>query len=101
MEQIKNINLEIDELEKISDLKYKTELIKKTKDKIKEEQEHIDSMIEKVNQNKSKKYKKFKGISIDNLVTMFHQEENFKQKIEIFQQLNYLIDSIKNQLFEV
>lgn len=100
MEQIEKLNSEIDEVEKNGNIKEKTEMIKNIKEKIKLEQEIVDKMIEKVNDNKSKKYKKFKGVGIDELIEMYHEEENLPNKIEIFQHLNYQIDSVKNQLFD-
>ena len=100
MEHIEKLNLEIDEVEKNGNIKEKTEMIKNIKEKIKLEQERVDKMIEKVNDNNSKKYKKFKGIGIDELIEMYQEEENLTNKIDIFQQLNYQIDSVKNKLFD-
>lgn len=100
MEQINKINLEIDDIEKDNNIEKNTEAIKNIKEKIKLEQDNIDKLIEKVNQNKSKKYKKFKGLKIENLTDMYQNEENINEKIEIFQQINYLIENIKSQLFD-
>ena len=100
MEQINKINLEIDDIEKDNNIEKNTEAIKNIKGKIKLEQDNIDKLIEKVNQNKSKKYKKFKGLKIENLTEMYQNEENINEKIEIFQQINYLIENIKSQLFD-
>ena len=100
MNHIESINLEIDNIEKKENLEEKSELIKVVKEKIKNEQEKIDKMIVKVSENKAKKYKKYKGISIESLIEMFNVEENIDNKIEIYQQMNYLIESIKNELFE-
>ena len=100
MEQINKINLEIDYIEKDNNIEKNTESIKDIKEKIKVEQDNIDKLIEKVNQKKSKKYKKFKALKIDDLKNMYQNEENINEKIEIFQQINYLIENIKNQLFD-
>lgn len=100
MEQINKINLEIDDIEKDNNIEKNTDNIKNIKEKIKLEQDNIDKLIEKVNQNKSKKYKKFKGLKIENLTDMYQNEENINEKIEIFQQINYLIENIKSQLFD-
>lgn len=100
MEQINKINLEIDYIEKDNNIEKNTESIKDIKEKIKVEQDNIDKLIEKVNQKKSKKYKKFKALKIDDLKNMYQNEENINEKIEIFQQINYLIENIKSQLFD-
>ena len=100
MEQIEKLNLKIDEIEKIENLEKKTESVKQIKDELKFEQEKVDKMIDKISNLKSKKNKKFKGISLEKLTTMFSDENDFEEKIQIYQQINYLIESTKNQLFE-
>lgn len=100
MEQIEKLNLKIDEIEKIDNLEKKTESVKQIKDELKYEQEKIDKMIEKISNLKSKKNKKYKGKSLEDLTSMFSEEEDFDEKIQIYQQINYLIESTKNQLFE-
>lgn len=100
MEQIEKLNLKIDEIEKIDNLEKKTESVKQIKDELKSEQEKVDKMIEKISNLKSKKNKKYKGKSLEELTSMFSEEEDFDEKIQIYQQINYLIESTKNQLFE-
>ena len=100
MEQIEKLNLKIDEIEKIDNLEKKTESVKQIKDELKYEQEKIDKMIEKISNLKSKKNKKYKGKSLEDLTIMFNEEDDFDEKIQIYQQINYLIETTKNQLFE-
>ena len=100
MEQIEKLNLKIDEIEKIDNLEKKTESVKQIKYELKYEQEKIDKMIEKISNLKSKKNKKYKGKSLEDLTIMFNEEDDFDEKIQIYQQINYLIETTKNQLFE-
>tara|TARA_B100000424_G_C22582016_1_gene327125 strand:+ start:77 stop:391 length:315 start_codon:yes stop_codon:yes gene_type:complete len=100
MEQIDKLNVKINEIEKIDSLEKKTESVKQVKEELKSEQDKVDKMIEKISNTKSKKYKKFKGLSLEALSKMFTEEENLEDKIQIYQQMNYLIDLTKNQLFE-
>lgn len=100
MEQIDKLNLKINEIEKIDNLEEKTDSVKKVKEELKFEQDKVDKMIEKISNTKSKKFKKFKGLSLEALSKMFTEEENLEDKIQIYQQMNYLIDLTKNHLFD-
>ena len=100
MDIITEFNKKIDYVEKLENLEEKTENVKKIKEEIKLEKEKVEKLIEKISNSKSKKQKKYKGISLDNLLKMYNEEENFDIKIEIFQQINHLIELTKNQLFE-
>ena len=100
MDIIEEFNIKIDKIDKIENLEEKTESVKKIKEELKTEQEKIEKLMDKISNTKSKKQKKFKGVSLENLSRMYNEEENFEDKIEIFQQMNYLIELTKNQLFE-
>tara|TARA_B100000161_G_C33548603_1_gene414308 strand:- start:1509 stop:1823 length:315 start_codon:yes stop_codon:yes gene_type:complete len=100
MEQIDKLNLKITQIEKIESLEEKTESVKQVKEELKSEQDKVDKMIKKISNTRSKKYKKFKGHSLEVLSKMFTEEESLETKIQIYQQMNYLIDLTKNQLFE-
>ena len=90
MDIITEFNKKIDYVEKLENLE----------EGIKLEQSKVERLIENISNSKSKKQKKYKGISLDNLLKMYNEEENFDIKIEIFQQINHLIELTKNQLFE-
>lgn len=100
MEQINKFNLKIDEIEKLNDLDKKSQSVKQVKDELKLEQEKVEDMIEKISNIKPKKSKKYKGINLEKLSKMFEEEEELEEKLKIFQQISYLINLTKNQLFE-
>ena len=100
MEQINKFNLKIDEIEKLSDLDKKSQSVKEVKDELKTEQERVENMIDKISNIKPKKQKRFKGINLEKLSQMFQEEEDLEEKLKIYQQISYLIELTKNQLFE-
>ncbi len=100
MEQIIKFNLKIDEIEKLNDLDKKSQSVKEVKDELKVEQDRVEKMIDKISNIKAKKYKKLKGLSLEKLTEMFDAEEDLDEKLKIYQQMSYLIELTKNQLFE-
>ena len=100
MEQINKFNLKIDEIEKLNDLDKKSQSVKEVKDELKTEQERVENMIDKISNIKPKKQKRFKGINLEKLSQMFQEEEDLEEKLKIYQQISYLIELTKNQLFE-
>jgi hypothetical protein len=100
MEKINKFNEEIDELEKIDNLQIKSENVKKIKEEIKNEQEKVDIMIDKISNIKPKKHKSYKGISLEELSIKFQDEKDLKEKLKIYEHICYLIELTKNQLFE-
>ena len=100
MEQINKFNLKIDEIEKLNDLDKKSQSVKEVKDELKTEQERVENMIDKISNIKPKKQKRFKGINLERLSQMFQDEEELEEKLKIYQQICYLIELTKNQLFE-
>ena len=98
MDQIKKFNKMIDDIEKTTDIEEKSQSIKIIKDLIKEEQLKVDELIKKVDGMKSKKYKKFKGMNLEQLTKKF-DEENLDEKVKIFQNISYLIGKTKDRLF--
>ena len=100
MEQINKFNLKIDEIEKLSDLDRKSQSVKEVKDELKTEQERVENMIDEISNIKPKKQKIFKGVTLEKLSQMFQDEEKLEEKLKIYQQISYLIELTKNQLFE-
>ena len=100
MDQINQYNLKIDENEKLNDLDKKSQSVKEVKDELKTEQERVENMIDKISNIKPKKQKRFKGINLERLSQMFQDEEELEEKLKIYQQICYLIELTKNQLFE-
>jgi len=100
MEQINKFNLKIDEIEKLNDLDRKSQSVKEVKDELKNEQERVENMIDEISNIKPKKQKIFKGVTLEKLSQMFQDEEKLEEKLKIYQQISYLIELTKNQLFE-
>ena len=76
-----------------------TMLLELKKD-IKNEQDNINYMIDKVSDISPKKSKKLKNIDLDDLVLLFEKEEDINNKIKIYQNICYLIDKFKNKMFD-
>ena len=100
MEQINKFNLKIDEIEKLNDLDRKSQSVKEVKDELKNEQERVENMIDEISNIKPKKQKIFKDVTLEKLSQMFQDEEELEEKLKIYQQISYLIELTKNQLFE-
>ena len=67
---------------------------------IKEEQDKIETMIDKISTAQPKKHKKYKNITLQDLSVMFQEEENINKKLKIYEHICYIIELHKNQLFE-
>lgn len=100
MEQINKFNLKIDEIEKLNDLDRKSQSVKEIKEELRNEQERVENMIDEISNIKPKKQKIFKGVTLEKLSQMFQDEEKLEEKLKIYQQISYLIELTKNQLFE-
>ena len=100
MEQINKFNTRINEIEKIENLDEKSKNVKEVKGELKTEQERIENMIDKISNIKAKKSKKYKSKSLQQLQIMFEEEKELEEKLKIYQQICYLIELTKNQLFE-
>tara|TARA_Y100000813_G_C24108340_1_gene326517 strand:+ start:156 stop:557 length:402 start_codon:yes stop_codon:yes gene_type:complete len=70
------------------------------KTEIRKEQNHIDTLIEKISELNPAKNKKYKMKTIEDLTKLFDEEENLNSKIKIYQNICYKIDKFKSQLFD-
>lgn len=99
MGQIRKFNEKINDLENINSIDEKEEHIKTIKSEIKDEQIKTEEMINKIKDLRPKKYKKFKGYSLEKLQELFDSEEDLNERIKIYQNIIYLIESFKQNLF--
>ena len=108
--EIPDITLSLDDLEKNinnvfddSDLSIleKSKKLTEFKKYVKQEQDKINFMIDKVSEISPKKSKKFKSLSLDDLVTLFEQEEDINNKIKIYQNICYSINKFKSKIFDI
>ena len=100
MEKINNFNNKIDEIEKMENLDQKSISVKQVKDELKLEQDKVEMMIDKISNIQSKKYKKYKGLTLEKLTELFESEKELDKKLKIYQHISYLIELTKNKLFE-
>jgi hypothetical protein len=100
MEQIEKLNEKINIIEKLEDIDLKSKSVKEVKTEIKEEKEKVEEMIQKISETTSKKHKKFKGMNLEELATLFDNEDDLQKKLKIYEHIVYLIEKTKNQLFE-
>tara|TARA_E500000178_G_C16834634_1_gene667714 strand:- start:344 stop:649 length:306 start_codon:yes stop_codon:yes gene_type:complete len=100
MEQIKTFNDKINCIEKLNNLGDKTEKIKEIRNEIRDEVERVNKIKDRILESKSKRHKRFKGLTVEELSDMFQEETDIEKKILILEQINYLVGNIKNKLFE-
>lgn len=84
----------------VSTMLEKSKKLLELKKDIKNEQDNINYMIDKVSDISPKKSKKLKNIDLDDLVLLFEKEEDINNKIKIYQNICYLIDKFKNKMFD-
>lgn len=84
----------------VSTMLEKSKQLLELKKDIKNEQDNINYMIDKVSDISPKKSKKLKNIDLDDLVLLFEKEEDINNKIKIYQNICYLIDKFKNKMFD-
>ena len=108
--EIPDITLSLDDLEKkVNDIfddsnlsiLEKSKKLTEFKKYVKQEQDKINFMIDKVSEISPKKSKKFKSLSLDDLVTLFEQEEDINSKIKIYQNICYSINKFKSKIFDI
>ncbi len=108
--EIPDITLSLDDLEKkINDIfddsnlsiLEKSKKLTEFKKYVKQEQDKINFMIDKVSEISPKKSKRFKSLTLDDLVTLFEQEEDINNKIKIYQNICYSINKFKSKIFDI
>ena len=108
--EIPDITVSLDDLEsKINEIfdndnlsiLEKSKRLTEFKKHIKQEQDKINLLIDRVSEISPKKSKKFKTLSLDDLVTLFEKEEDINNKIKIYQNICYSINKFKSRIFDL
>ena len=99
MDKLKKIQENIDQLKTIDNLKDKINKMKEIKLDITNEESKSNKLLEKLNDNKPKKDKKYKKLKLDQIEKIFEEEKDFNEKINIYNHLCYKIDKIEEELF--
>ena len=108
--EIPDITVSLDDLEsKINEIfdnnnlsiLEKSKKLTEFKKHIKQEQDKINLLIDRVSEISPKKSKKFKTLSLDDLVTLFEKEEDINNKIKIYQNICYSINKFKSRIFDL
>jgi hypothetical protein len=96
----KQIEKQIEELDKISSWTQKVRTMKQIRDTIKQEQNKLDLLLENIiNDKQDKKKVKLDKRSIDDLIMDFNNINNFEDKIKVFYMVKNCIQEMETNLF--
>ena len=91
MEQIKTFNDKINCIEKLNNLGDKTEKIKEIRNEIRDEVERVNKIKDRILESKSKRHKRFKGLTVEELSDMFQEETDIDDPEENFEQSLFIV----------
>lgn len=94
---VRELENKMNEIENSSSWSNKIEQMKETKELINKNIEKLDKLKDKISNPKNKRVKKYKNLSLDELLEMFEDGE-LGDQILLYQQINYLITEIEDDI---
>lgn len=98
--EIQDLEIEIDEINKIKVWSEKVNKMKEIKEKIINEKNKINNLLYNLNESEFKKIKKKKDASMDDLLNDFEKSTNLEEKVKIYMHIQCLIKEYELQLFD-
>lgn len=96
----KEIDKEIEDLDNIKEWDDKINKMKDIKEKINNQRNKINKLIESINNNDIKKIKKKKNLSLQELLIEYESSEDLDEKVKLFGLIQTHISNIKTELFD-
>jgi hypothetical protein len=100
LDGIKNLEKEIDSLDGINEWSLKIKKMKELKEKIALGKNKITEFIETINSPELKKLKKFKNMSLDDLLKEFETTQDIENKVQLFIQIHTINSEYESELFD-
>jgi len=100
-DNIKNLNIEVENIDSIENWNEKITKMKEIKEKISLEKQKISDLVNTIvkNEFKDENKKKKNKIDLDSLLISFKNANTFEEKIKLYQLINSYINEIERELF--
>ena len=95
--EIIDIEKDIESLDDIKEWSTKLGHMKNIKEKIILQKNKINNLIDVIQSDKIKKNKKYKDLSIDDIINEIHKSKDIENKVKLFIQLQAIIKSTEIQ----
>lgn len=94
---VRELESKMSEIENSSSWSNKIEMMKETKELINKNIIKLDKLKDKISNPKNKRVKRYKNLSLDELLENFENAE-LGEQILLYQQINYLITEIEDEI---
>jgi hypothetical protein len=98
---IKNLNIEVENIDSIENWNEKITKMKEIKEKISLEKQKISDLVNTIvkNEYKDENKKKKNKIDLDSLLISFKNANTFEEKIKLYQLISSYINEVERELF--
>lgn len=98
---IKNLNIEVENIDSIENWNEKITKMKEIKEKISLEKQKISDLVNTIvkNEYKDENKKKKNKIDLDSLLILFKNANTFEEKIKLYQLISSYINEVERELF--
>ncbi len=100
VKEIKELEKQIEEIDEIKDWSLKINKMKEIKEKLVEQKNKMNNLLEVLNSGEAKKMKKKKDLTLDELLIEFDNCDNIEEKVKLFNHINFLIKESELELFD-
>lgn len=94
---VRELENKVSEIENSSSWSSKIEMMKETKELINKNITKLDKLKDKISNPKNKRVKKYKDLSLDELLEKF-EGGDLGDQILLYQQINYMITEIEDEI---